>query len=139
MKKGDLTIGLLTLLVGFGIAFFSSHPAIAQGTQKGLVHVSGVAVPTSYASPTLLEGGTATGNLDIIEVVFANNSNTPQNVSIEDCTVPTPAILFSNVSIPANGSANSVWTIALGNVRFTGCLKWQASSTSVIGWMVGTR
>lgn len=137
--KANLTIALVTLALGLGIILV--HPSEQAHAQNGSrsVHVTGQPMTTSLASPTVLEGGTTNTNIDLTTLVIVNTDTVSHTVTVEDCTPTTPFVFLPAVTIPAAGSANSSWVIPMYQTRFTGCLKWSASSTLVFGAAVGSR
>jgi len=138
-QKGSFTIGLLTLLIGGAILLLNRPLSVQAQQQKGAFHVTGQALTTSLASPAVLEGGTTNTNVDLTTLVLVNTDTASHTVTVEDCTPTTPFVFLPAVTIPGVGSANSTWVIPMYSTRFTGCLKWSASSTLISGSIVGVR
>lgn len=138
--KANLTLGLVTLLLGFSIILIHPSETHAQNPNLKTVHVTGQPLPASLGFATVLEGGTTNKSLNIQFLVLSNTGSASQTVTVQDCTPTTPFVFFpAGTTIPGTGNPNSTWTIPLGGVRFTGCFKWQASSTNVQGSLVGTQ
>jgi len=137
--KANLTILLVTLAFGLGIILVHPGDTHAQSITGRQVHVTGQALTTSLASPSVLEGGTTNTNINLTTIVLVNNDTASHTVTIEDCTPTTPFVFLPAVTIPGVGSANSSWVIPMYGTRFTGCFKWSASSVLISGSVTGTR
>jgi hypothetical protein len=111
--------------------------ATTQGTYGGTVfHVTGQQIPATLTSPATLEGATTSTNVNVDFIVIANTDGSASHtVTVEDCSSPNPFILFNAYPV----AAGTMWPVPMGNSRFVGCLKWSASSTSLMGTIVGSR
>ena len=123
---------LLPLLLWAAVGGFVSLPLAAQ---QRPVHVNGQALPASATSPSVIEGGTTNTTIWVEYLVIANTDVSAHTVSVVDCTSGTPFALFTNATI----AASSTWFLPMGGIRFTGCFKWSANSTTVYGSLVGRR
>ena len=138
-----IAIGMMlgvTLVVltcwGFGIAF-NIQPVLADVTSGSsrTFHVLGVALPASLAAPAALEGiNLATTSVNVTHLVLVNTDSSDHTVTVSDCQ-STPFVLFNGETI----AAKTMWPVPMGNVRFGGCFKWTASSTTVMGAVTGER
>ena len=110
--------------------------SIVSGQTRGVrqFHVSGQQVPAVAASPATLEGGTLNTSVNVDFLVIANSDTSSHTITVVDCA-STPFLLFTAAPV----AAQTTWTIPLGNMRFTSCFQWSASSTTVYGSVVGTR
>lgn len=100
------------------------------------ITVSGVGLPAVLASPTSDQGVALTRSMTVTSMTLANNTSSAQTITIQDCQT-TPFQLFDGT----NGSsiaAGDKWFIS-GPIRFSGCFKWAASSTSVQGTLTGVQ
>ncbi len=140
MKK-VLTFAVLAPLVGALVGLWLVEPWLssrleAQGPRSPRqFHVSGLPIPSSAASPAALEGGTLNTDVNVDFLVISNTDSSSHTVTIVDCTAVTPFTLFNASPI----AALTVWPVPLGGMRFKGCFKWSASSTTVMGGVTGTR
>lgn len=127
--KGTYTLLLITALIGAGILLHG------QNNQSRTFHVSGQQLPGSLTSPTPIEGIALTTSVAVDSIVISNTDSVAHTVTIEDCQ-GTPFILYNAYSIPAT----TTWfTGPMAGTRFTGCIKWSASDTHVMGTIVGGR
>lgn len=100
------------------------------------VSVSGIGLPASLASPTSDQGKVLNVSMTVTNMTLANNTSSTQTITIQDCQ-GTPFKLFDGV----NGStmaAGDKWFVP-GPIRFSGCFKWMATSTSVQGTLSGVQ
>lgn len=115
---------LLALVVAVQLLAFTS------------ITVSGVGLPSMLASPTSDQGRVLSTTVTINSLTLANNTASTQTVNIQDCQ-STPFKLFDG----SNGStmaAGDKWFVN-GPIKFQGCFKWTASSTSVQGTLTGVQ
>lgn len=117
---------VLSLWAGLGLA----------QTAETHFTVSGVGLPSTLTIPTSDQGQTLNRSLTVMVLVISNTSGSQQTVSVQDCG-STPFQLFASAPIAAAGSSGATWVIPLSGTRFSGCIKWSASSTSVMGAIVG--
>lgn len=138
MKRSSYTTWLfltfcLLVLLYLTSPFFESMQAAT--TPKDF-HVSGVQIPGSLTNPAAIEGGTLNTGVFVTQLIIANTDlSNGHTVTVQDCTPTTPFILLNGYTI----AAGSTWFLPLGGTRFTGCFKWSASDTTVMGTVVGTR
>jgi hypothetical protein len=116
---------LLVVLISLGL----SIPSFA-----GTFTVSGQGIPSSAASPTSDQGKALTTSLQLTTLVIANTSASSQTVTVNDCQ-GTPFYLFKAAPIPAG----TTWIVNATAIPFAGCLQWSASSTAVMGTIVGAQ
>jgi hypothetical protein len=97
--------------------------------------VSGQGLPPSVASPTSDQGKALTSSLKVSLLVIVNTGSVSQTVTVNDCQ-GTPFYLFKATPIPAL----TTWTVSTpAGMPFAGCLKWAASSTTVMGTITGAQ
>jgi hypothetical protein len=108
--------------------FVVSLPALAVDFT-----VSGQGLPSTAASPTSDQGKALTTSIKITTIVISNTSNSAQTVTVNDCQ-GTPFYLYKAYPI----QPLTTWIFSAA-VPFAGCLQWSASSTSVMGTIVGAQ
>jgi hypothetical protein len=100
--------------------------------------VAGTALPPTLTIPTPDQGASFPNlnrSVTTNNIVISNTDSSVHTVTIQDCQA-TPFKLLNATTIPAVGTAGNP-LIMSGPIRFTGCIKWSASSTTVMGTMVG--
>lgn len=95
-------------------------------------HVSGAGLPASLTVPTSDEGKVLSTSVNVTTVVIVNTDASPHTVTIQDCQT-TPFKLSNGYTI----TPGTTWTFNLNGIRFQGCFKWTANSTTVQGAVVG--
>ena len=109
--------------------------AVAQSPDRRTqFHVTSSGLPASLTVPSTIEGRSLNNrNVNVEFVVIANTDPANvQTVTIQDCQM-TPFKLASAYPI----QPLQTWFIPLGGATFVGCIKWSASSTNVMGSIVG--
>lgn len=117
----------------FVVALFSlseigqSSAQVATGLNASC-HVLGAAMPATLTIPTCDEGGNhSLATSAVVATITVSNTDTASHTfTIEDCQM-SPFLLANGTTI----AANTVYTYPLGGIRFGGCVKWSASSTTV--------
>lgn len=128
-----LPIWLLVVALFAAVALAPFAIVNAQPSPGKVFHVSGQGMPASLTSPTSDENRPTNRSLLLDTLVIANNSGAQQTVTLQDCQT-TPFKFFNGAPIPAG----TTWVLSFVNgIRFQGCLQWSASSTSVMGTLVG--
>lgn len=110
------------------------HMAPAQAATSGRnFQVTGQTLPPTLTSPTKVQGGTTNTDTDVMLLILANTGSTDRTVTVTDCS-SSVFYLFNAYTLPAK----AMWALPLYNTRFKGCLKWSATSTEIMGTIVGT-
>jgi len=130
LRFNPFPVALLTLLALAAVLMLTG-----QTRSPRQFHVSGVALPvTTPASPTAIEGGALTTDVNVDGMLICNKDTASHTVIIEDCG--SPQFILSNSYTIA---ASTMWPIPGFNSRFRGCFKWASDSALVMGTVVGTR
>ncbi len=93
-------------------------------------HVLGLALTGSLVIPACDEGGSMNSSANVTQVTISNTDSSSHTVTIQDCQT-SPFYLANAMTVPA--ATDLVWAFGSNSLRFGGCFKWSASSTTVLG------
>lgn len=133
LQSGVFAVWTLTVVLTL-LALLDGRVTLTHAATSGRnFQVTGQTLPPTLTSPSKVQGGTTNTDTDVTYLIIANTGSSDRTVTVADCSV-SAFYLFNAYTIPAK----AMWGLPLANTRFKGCLKWSASSTEVMGTIVGT-